>query len=360
MTDASFDAPTPPAGPTLRQWVQHNIIRSPLHIAISTASIALAAWIGYHVVNWAVLDATFRGGSRDDCTSGGACWPFVAARFNQFIYGFYPREEQWRVNVAGLVLIASAGLILTPGFAFRRLVGLFLVLVFPFLAYLLLHGGLWLPVVSTSRWGGLTLTLTIALFAIAVSLPLGTGLALCRRSRLPVVSMLAVVFIETMRAVPLISVLFMASVLLPLFLPPEVTIDKLVRALVGIALFASAYIAEVVRGGLQAVPPGQAEAARSLGLSRWHVQAFIVLPQALRIAIPGIVNTFIGIFKDTALVIVIGLFDLLGMINAAVNDTRWTGMELEGYVFAAVIYWCFCYAMSHFSREVEKRTRYGH
>lgn len=349
-----------PAKATLQEWVHQNLLKSPLHIVLSFASIALTCFIAYHVLNWGIFSATFIGDSREACVSAGACWPFVSVRFNQFMYGFYPQEEQWRVNVIAVILLASLVWLSMRNTPWKKYVILFMVLGFPVLTMIMLAGGFGLEPVSTSKWGGLTLTLTIAVTAIAVSLPVGTVLALARRSKMPVVSMLAVTFIETIRAVPLISVLFMASVLLPIFLPPEVSIDKLLRALVGVSLFASAYMAEVVRGGLQAIPPGQDEAAKSLGLSHWHSTTFVVLPQALRIAIPGIANTFIAIFKDTSLVIIIGLFDLLGMINAGVNDTRWIGMELEGYAFAAVIYWIFCSSISRYSQRVERDSNFGH
>ncbi|MGC1504511.1 MAG: amino acid ABC transporter permease [Sulfitobacter sp.] len=349
-----------PGKATALEWVQYNLIRSPLHIFLSAVSIFLACYIAYHFLDWAVVSAAWSGDSRENCTSGGACWPFVIVRFNQFMYGFYPKAEQWRVNLVAVILLVGLVWLLiraTPG---KKYVVFFLVLGFPIVTFVLLSGGLGLEPVSTSKWGGLTLTLTIAVTAIAVSLPIGTLLALARRSQMPVVSVMAVTFIEVIRAVPLISVLFMASVLLPIFLPPDASVDKLLRALVGVALFASAYMAEVVRGGLQAVPVGQIEAAKSLGLSHWRITAFVVLPQALRLSIPGIANTFIAIFKDTSLVIIIGLFDLLGMINAGVNDSRWIGMELEGYVFAAAIYWIFCRSISRYSQRLEKESNFGH
>jgi general L-amino acid transport system permease protein len=349
-----------PAKATIAEWVHQNLMKSPLHIFLSAMSISLALYVAYHVLNWGVFSATWSGDSREACNPDGACWPFVFVRFNQFMYGFYPKDEQWRVNIIAVTLLAGLAWLSIRATPWKSYVLGFLVLGFPILTFILLSGGFGLEKVSTSKWGGLTLTLTIAVTAISVSLPIGTLLALARRSKMPVVSMMAVTFIEVIRAVPLISVLFMASVLLPIFLPPEVTVDKLLRALIGVALFASAYMAEVVRGGLQAVPAGQSEAGKSLGLSHWKITAFIVLPQALRIAIPGIANTFIAIFKDTSLVIIIGLFDLLGMINAGVNDSRWIGMELEGYAFAAAIYWVFCRSISRYGQRMEKEANFGH
>lgn len=339
----------------IADWAQQNLWRTPLHLAISLAVTLLTVSVLWHFLDWAVFSATWTGVTREACTGDGACWPFVRARFNQFMYGFYPPEEQWRVNVVALLLLACFVWFRVPGAPRKGALAVAMVVAVPVLMVLLIHGGYGLPEVPTSRWGGLMLTLTIAFTAIAASLPLGILLALARRSKMRAVSLLAVGFIELVRAVPLISVLFMASVLLPIFLPQDVTFDKLVRALIGVALFASAYMAEVVRGGLQAVPAGQAEAARSLGLSYWRLTLLVVMPQALRIAIPGIANTFIAVFKDTSLVIIIGLFDLLGMINAGINDTRWIGMEMEGFVFAAAIYWVFCSAMSRYARGMEDR-----
>ncbi|MHA6645427.1 amino acid ABC transporter permease [Mesorhizobium sp. A623] len=343
-----------------RTWIKENLVKSPLHVLLTLGSFAVLAYVTYHVVLWAFINATWTGNSAGDCARNGACWPFIAARFNQFLYGFYPQDQVWRINLLAAIAALCALDLIIPRLPFKQHVAVFLILIFPFLGFFLLYGGFGLEIVSTPKWGGITLTLVIASVAISVSLPLGTLLALGRRSQMPVVKWLSISFIECMRAVPLISVLFMASVLLPLFLPTQVTVDKLLRAVVGVALFASAYMAEVVRGGLQTIPNGQTEAAKSLGLSMWKVNLLVVLPQALRVSVPGIVNTYIAIFKDTSLVIVIGLFDILGMINAAVNDSKWIGMELEGYVFAAVFYFIFCNGMSRMSRRLEKQFQAGH
>ena len=235
---------------------------------------------------------------------------------------------------------------------------LFLLAVFPVAAYILLFGGWFtLPRVETARWGGLMLTLVVAISGIAASLPLGVLLALGRRSALPAVRLASIVFIEFWRGVPLITVLFMSSVLLPLFLPDGVHFDKLLRALIGVALFSAAYMAEVVRGGLQAIPRGQYEAAMALGLGYWKTMRLIVLPQALKLVIPGIVNTFIGLFKDTTLVLIIGLFDLLGIIQLSFTDPKWASpnQSLTAYLFAAGVYWLFCFGMSRYSLFMERR-----
>lgn len=343
-----------------RTWIKEHLAKTPLHVLLSLGSFAILAYIVFHAFEWAIVNATWVGDSAADCTRDGACWPFIKARFDQFVYGFYPQNQVWRINLLAAIAASCALFLVVPRLPFKGYVGAFLVLVFPFLGFFLLHGGLGLEVVRTPKWGGITLTLVIASVAISFSLPLGILLALGRRSRMPVVRWFSISFIECLRAVPLISVLFMASVLLPIFLPAQVTVDKLFRAVVGVALFASAYMAEVVRGGLQSIPDGQVEAAKSLGLSTWKVNLLVVLPQALRVSVPGIVNTFIAIFKDTSLVIVIGLFDILGMINAAVNDSKWVGMELEGYVFAGVFYFLFCNGMSRLSRRLEKQFQVGY
>ncbi|WP_431858188.1 amino acid ABC transporter permease [Azospirillum sp.] len=261
---------------------------------------------------------------------------------------------------AWVALVLGAGVL---GLRFRtvRAAALYLLaLVFPLLAYaLLVGGGPALPVVPTEQWGGLFLTLTIGLTGMGASLPLGVLLALGRRSDLPVVRLSCIGFIEFIRGVPMITVLFLASVMLPLFLPEGVGIDKLLRALIGVALFSAAYMAEVVRGGLQAIPPGQREAAESLGLGRVAVMALVVLPQALRIVIPGIVNTFIGLLKDTSLVAVIGLLDLIGMIKTATSDPNWLGFASEGYVFVGLVFWVLCYGMARYSLNLEQRLRAG-
>jgi general L-amino acid transport system permease protein len=252
----------------------------------------------------------------------------------------------------------------TIGLVWERVKGkkyfaIYLFGVFPFLAFWLLFGGWGLNHVPTGQWGGMMLTLIIGGVAIVLSPPLGVLLALGRRSDMLLVSKLCVVLIEVIRGVPLITVLFMANIMLPIFLPPGTTVDILLRILVGIALFGGAYIAEVVRGGLAAVPKGQFEAAQSLGLSYWRMMGLIVLPQALRISLPGIVNVLIGIFKDTTLVAIVGLFDFLNIIRAGSKDPNWLGLEMEGFVFAATVYWVICFGMSRYSAYLEHKLDRG-
>ena len=286
---------------------------------------------------------------------------FVRERFGQFMYGFFPEGLRWRVNLTVLLAVAGAAPLFIQRMPRKAVYAAGFLLLYPLLAFWLLHGGFFaLEEVPTSRWGGLMLTLVIAAVGIAGALPLGILLALGRRSDLPAIRVLCVTFIEFWRGVPLITVLFMSSVMLPLFLPEGLSFDKLVRALIGVILFQSAYIAEVVRGGLQAIPKGQYEAAAAMGLGYWRMMGLVILPQALKLVIPGIVNTFIALFKDTSLVIIIGLFDLLNSIKQATADPAWIGMATEGYVFAALLFWMFCFGMSRYSMRLERRLDTGH
>lgn len=355
----------PPLPPPARisgplAWVRRRLFYSPLAGLVSAIGIALALWLIGRLLGWAVFHAVWHGDSRAACTNAqgallpGACWPFIGHRLGQFIYGFYPVAQRWRVDLAAALLVLSVPL------ALKTRARWFIAGLYPVVAYTLLYGGVFgLPEVKTANWGGLLLTVVVALVGIVGSLPLGVLLALGRRSNLPLLRWLSIGFIELVRAVPLITVLFMASVMLPLFLPPGVNFDKLLRALIGMALFSAAYMAEVVRGGLQAIPKGQYEAASSLGLGYWRTMRLVVLPQALRIAIPGIVNTFIGLAKDTTLVAVIGLFDLIGIVSAASADSHWLGFTTEGYVFIALIFWVLCFGMSRYSAHLERRLEGG-
>jgi general L-amino acid transport system permease protein len=337
-------------------WARKNLFGSVFDSLVTVVITVLVLVLGARFVEWAVIDANFAGTTRADCTGDGACWVFIKQRHLQFLYGFYPEGERWRPNAALLGLTALIGSFFFKALPFKKLRLAFTFFVYPYLAYRLLHGGIFgLPEVETSQWGGLMVTLIIALVGIAGSLPLGILLALGRRSRMPVIHKLSVAFIELWRGVPLITVLFMASVMLPLFLPPGMDFDKLLRALVGVTLFSSAYMAEVVRGGLQAIPKGQYEAAEALGLGYFKTMGLVVLPQALKKMIPGIVNTFISLFKDTTLVLVIGMFDLLGMVQTTLTDPEWLGYSTEGYVFVGAVFWVFCFGMSRYSMRLEKR-----
>lgn len=341
-------------------WVRANLFSSWLNTILTLLSVYLLWLVIPPLLDWAFFGATWEGASRDDCDLlAGACWPIIAVRWEQLIYGFFPDTEYWRANLAFVLLLAALFYGLydkAPG----RKYGLWFVCAFPFILYILLYGGVFgLEYVESMRWGGLLLTLAMGVTGIAFSIPFGILLALGRRSQLPVISLLCTVFIEFIRGVPLITLLFFGNVMLPLFLPEGMNIDGYVRAVVMVCFFASAYMAEVIRGGLQAIPKGQYEAAAALGLGYWRMMAFIILPQALRISIPGIVNTSIGLYKDTTLVSLVGLFDLLGMGRAINADAKWMGLELEIYAFIAVLFFVTCFAMSRYSLWLENRLARG-
>ncbi len=355
------DLPPPPLSVGVLAWLRNNLFSSPFNTLLSLFAGYLIWLVLPPLLQWALFDANWLGRSRADCTGEGACWVFVQQRFGQFIYGFYPPELRWRVNLTVLLTLFAAAPLFIARMPRKAPYALGYLLVLPLLAYWLLHGGFWgLSEVATSQWGGLMLTLVIAAVGISGALPLGILLALGRRSDMPAIRVLCVTFIEFWRGVPLITVLFMSSVMLPLFLPEGLSFDKLVRALIGVILFQSAYVAEVVRGGLQAIPKGQYEAAAAMGLGYWRMMGLVILPQALKLVIPGIVNTFIALFKDTSLVIIIGLFDLLNSIKQATTDPAWLGMATEGYVFAALLFWIFCFGMSRYSMRLERRLDTGH
>jgi general L-amino acid transport system permease protein len=348
-------------------WVRQNLLSSPSNVLLTLLSIALLVYILPSFLNWAIFDATWHGVTRAPCNTPegvdkpGACWTMVNARFGQFMYGRYPADQVWRVDLSFILLFASFFALLIDRVPGKKWFAIFLFLIYPVIGFALFYGGIFgLPVVETAKWGGLMLTLIIATVSIIASVPLGILLALGRRSNLPVIRVLSITFIEFVRAVPLITVLFMSSVMLPLFLPVGVNFDKLLRALVGFSLFYAAYMAEVVRGGLQAMPRGQYEGAMALGLGYWKMMGLVILPQALRIVIPGMVNNFISAFKDTSLVLVIGLFDLLNIVTQATRDAQWRGLSKEGYLFAAVVYFIFCFAMSRYSIYLERKLHTGY
>jgi general L-amino acid transport system permease protein len=364
-TDEAPKLPAPSSSRGFVAWIHHNLFPSFLSGVGTIAFALLAGLIVWTVFEWAVVNAVWSAADREPCAApgAGACWPFVKARFGQWIYGFYPIELRWRADICFFVGAVALAALLIPSVPYKTWVGLFLLIPYPLMTLILLRGGMFgLEDVETNKWGGLLVTLVVSITGIVASLPLGILLALGRRSNMPIVKLLSVIFIEVWRGVPLITVLFMASNMLPLFAPAGVTFDKLLRALIGVALFSAAYMAEVVRGGLQAIPKGQYEAANALGLSYWKTMYLIVLPQALKIVIPGIVNTFIGLFKDTTLVITIGLFDLLGIVQSSFNDAKWASPQTgnTGYFTLAAIYWLFCFGMSRYSIYMERRLHTGH
>jgi general L-amino acid transport system permease protein len=356
----------PPRGETgAVKWLRSNLFSTKTNAALTLLGILFLLWVIPPLIRWGFINAVWTGENREACIQpgAGACWAFVRAKFAQFMYGRYPIDERWRVDLTGILLLIGLIPMAIPRVRYKKQNAFYLLVVFPILAFILLVGGRFgLPYVETALWGGLLVTLVVAITGIVISMPLGVLLALGRRSNLPVIRFLSVVFIELWRGVPLITVLFMASVMLPLFLPPGVNFDKLVRALVGVALFSSAYMAEVVRGGLQAIPRGQYEAAQALGISYWRMMRLIILPQALKIVIPGIVNSFISLFKDTSLVLIVGLFDLLGIIQLNFADANWQSPQTPatGYAFAAFVFWIFCFLMSRYSIYTERRLNTGY
>lgn len=368
-TEEAPRLPPPPSMRGVKGWMIENLFSTPLYSLLTVVGAAFAIWVIAYIGEWALVHAVWTGSGREDCVAPaqqglplGACWPFVWAKFPQWIYGFYPFSERWRPTLVYILFFALLVPLLTPRVPFKRLNAILFFVVFPIIGWWLLYGGFGLPVVETSQWGGLLVTMVVAVTGIVASLPLGILLALGRRSKMPIVKFLSVVFIEVWRGVPLITVLFMASVMLPLFLPAGTSFDKLLRCLIGIALFSAAYMAEVVRGGLQAIPKGQYEGAMALGISYWKMMLLIILPQALKIVIPGIVNSFISLFKDTTLVLIIGIFDLLGIVGAGIADGNWASPQTgnTGYFAVAIMYWVFCFGMSRYSIYMEQRLHTGH
>ncbi len=425
-------------------WMRKNLFSTWANTIATLIILYLLYLIIPPFIEFVLTNAVWYGGGRNVCSTEaqggiqpngwfGACWAYVDAYFNQFIYGRYPVAERWRVDIVFLLFFGGLVPLVIPRVPYKAINVVFMLLVFPIVSFILLTGGhitysgflipdSWmepsvlkfsieyllltavilaiayafergsdrdprptlitivgimagiaailfifgidfgLPWIETSLWGGLLVTMVIAVTGIVASLPLGILLALGRRSNLPVVRLLSIIFIEFWRGVPLITVLFMASVMLPLFLPEGVDFDKLFRALVGVALFAAAYMAETIRGGLQAIPKGQYEGAMAIGLSYWQMMGMIILPQALKIVIPGIVNIFIGLFKDTTLVLIIGLFDFLGQIQSSFSDSTWVSpvQVMTGYTFAVAVYFIFCFSMGQYSRYMERRLHTGH
>lgn len=361
--------PAPASQKGIASWMKENLFSSLKDTVLTIMGISLIVWFLPGLINWLFVNAVWAGTDRTFCTTtvqgglqpdgwSGACWAFVDAKLQQFLYGRYPVDERWRVKLVALVFVILLVPMLIGKLPHKMLNAVLLFIVFPVFTYFLLVGGSFgLRYVETSLWGGLLVTLILSVVGITVSLPMGILLALGRRSNMPVIKTLCVIFIEVIRGVPLVALLFMASVMLPLFMPPGTSFDKFLRALVGVSLFASAYMAEVIRGGLQAIPSGQYEGADSLGLSYWQKTLFIILPQTLKLALPGIVNTFIGLFKDTSLVYIIGMFDLLGIVRQNFSDATWATPQTPatGLVFAGFVFWIFCFCMSRYSLYMERR-----
>jgi len=428
--------PAPPQTVGVVGWMRENLFSSPANTVLTLVGAYVAYLVVTTVLDWAIFNAVWEAENRRECLDAvgraGACWPGVFVWFDNLIYGLYPKDQVWRINVGFLLLVAWVVPLWLERVRSKVTIGLTAVLVYPLLASYFFLGGekgliwsaaiafglasfvwvwattlaerrtgrtlgelvlaradaldadprhqrrvlfyvgaagwlaayalvwLWdLPHVGTNAWGGLFLTLVISGIGITFSLPAGVLLALGRRSHLPVIQLICTAFIELFRSVPLITILFMFTTMLPLFLPVGVEVNQLVRAIVAVCLFASAYMAEVVRGGLQAIPRGQYEAAAAMGLGYWQATRLIIMPQALKVMIPTIVSTFIGFFKDTTLVSIIGLFDLLNMARAIGEDTNWLGLFIEPFFVVTLIYFAFCFAMSQYSINLERRLDTG-
>ena len=354
-------------------WLRTNLFSSWINSALTLASLYLLYIMIPPLLDWMIFNASFSFGTvnlfgfdikfseamatNQNCGREGACWPYIYEKLYMYTYGFYPRTETWRPNIVfGLTALLFIIVTLVKHYKHKNRVTLSLIILYPLVSYVLIAGGFGILMpVSTDQWVGLLLTLIIASVGIIVSFPIGVLLALGRQSNLKVIKLFSTLFIEFIRAVPLITILFMASFVLPLFLESGNYFDKLLRALIGIALFQAAYFAEVVRGGLQAIPRGQYEAADAIGLSYFQKNVLIILPQALKIYIPNIVGSSISLFKDTTLVLIIGLFDMLAMVNLTSNDPYWLGRETEGFVFVTIVMWAILYTMSRYSRKLELR-----
>ena len=342
------------------RWLHANLFSSIFSSIVTLVLLFLLARMLFSLVQWGIWDAIWSvpGNNTSACRAirgVGACWAVIPEKIRFILFGSYTYDQQWRPAAATLIFIALFYLSSRRTWWRRELVLVWIAALA--LISVLMWGGIFgLSFVPQDRWGGLPVTLILATFGLAFGFPLGIFVALGRRSKLPAIRSLCVLYVELIRGVPLISLLFMASVMFPLFMPEGFNIDKLLRAQIAFILYAGAYLAEVIRGGLQAIPVGQQEAADALGLSYWQKNRLIVLPQAIRHVIPPLVNTFIAFFKDTSLVLIIGIFDLLTTAKTAIIDPAWQAFSVEVYIFVALIYFAFCFAMSRYSRQLEARS----
>jgi general L-amino acid transport system permease protein len=339
-----------------------NINTSNFNAVLSTSIILLIIFAVPPLLNWLIFDANIAGDTKEACTGGGACWVYIKVWFNRFMYGMYPNAEQWRINITFIAVLVFTAVGFFVPTRFRNYLSFYYTILLPVISFILIYyiisgGSFGLVWVETGAWGGLSLTFMVSFFSLIFCFPLGMMLALGRRSNLPVVKYSSLSFIEFWRGVPLITVLFMSAVMFPMFLPDGTYVDKLIRVVVAITLFEAAYTAEVIRGGLQALPRGQYDAAKSLGMGYWKLHIFVILPQALKLVIPGIANTFLALIKDTPLIFVVGLLEVVGMLNLAKTNPKWLGFSMEGYVFAGIIFWIICYSMSKYSQSLELKYK---
>jgi general L-amino acid transport system permease protein len=338
-----------------------SCVATPANIALSILTALLLAWLLPELIKWSIIDAVWSGNSSKACEGhDAACWVFIRLRFDQLLYGPYPASERWRVDVVAALAVLAIGMMLMPvrRTGTRKLIGLAALCLLPVVAAPLLAGGFFgLKPVPTTDWGGIMLNIVIAAWSIATAIPLGLLLALGRRSEMPVIGYACTTFIELWRSLPLIGVLFLAVVMFPLFVPAGFESDRLGRALIAFTLFNAAIFAEVFRGGLQAIPHGQREAARSLGLGYWRMTALVVLPQVIRIVMPGMINTCVSIIKETTVVLIIGLIEFLAVLQIAFSDPEWLigdQIRTTGYLFAALVFWALCFALSRYSARLDR------
>ena len=339
-------------------WLKTNLFANLTNSIMTLLVLAVAVLAVVKSMDWALLNAVF-GANLEACNNMrgiGACWGVVTEKGRLIVMGRYPQAEHWRPVIATALMLGVVGISCMPRFWNRWLGPIWVVMLVVY--FILMKGGvLGLTAVDTDQWGGLPLTVMLTVVSMTMAFPLAIFVALGRRSNMPAIKTLCTLYVELIRGVPLITVLFMASFMLPLFMPEGVSVDVLIRVVIAITLFSAAYMAEVVRGGLQALPKGQTEAAATLGLSYWQAQRKIVLPQALSMVVPSLMNTFIGMFKDTSLVTIVSLYELTGALALALNaDADWRPFKLEAYFFITLIYFVFCFAMSRYSLWVEKRT----
>ncbi|WP_020610996.1 amino acid ABC transporter permease [Sediminispirochaeta bajacaliforniensis] len=340
----------------LLKAIKRDYFNSPFNIVLSLVILYLAARLGIWLIQWAFINAVWSGENREVAVKNGSTWAFIRAKLRFFIFGFYPKEQIWRIIITFLIMALSFIPYFMKKIRHKVLVFASHMLIWPIVIIFFLSGGAGLEKVSTNDWGGLTLTLILSALGLLYSFPIGIALALGRRSPKPVIRGLSVAYIEFFRGIPLITILFMASVVVPFFLPPQISIDKIIRVVIGMTCFQSAYLAEVIRGGLQSISKGQYEASDSLGFGFSLQQYLIILPQVLKVTVANIGGISISFLKDTTLVLIIGMFDLLGMVSPLASDSNWLGMEPEGYLFAGLIYWIICFTISRITNRIEEKV----
>jgi len=343
----------------INQSVNNNTFNAGLTLVI----IFLTLLVIPPALNWMIFEATISGDTKEACAATeGACWTYIKVWFRRFMYGMYPNDFHWRINTAFIFLISFAFVGYFMRGKLKNYITFYYAILYPIIAFIIINflisgGSFGLEWVETNAWGGLSLTFIVSFFGLIFCFPLGMILALGRRSELPIIRYISIGYIEFWRGVPLITVLFMSSVMFPMFLPSDAFVDKLIRVIAAIILFEAAYVAEVIRGGLQALPRGQYDAAKSLGMGYWRMQIFVILPQALKLVIPGIANTFLALVKDTPLIFVVGLSEVVGMLQMAKTNPKWLGYAMEGYIFASILFWVICYAMSRYSQYLELKYK---